>query len=130
MIRWCLSAAQLGIVVTKDSDTARTHWKLFVRRGFRWKFRKHNHKFESSRNRVKRGLAMLAEPNEDEFAADFPRDPKKCHVEYVKCMSDRFSQLRFRHTCSRLRFLASLILTIVMHPCWAVFADVLFSIRA
>ena len=56
---------------------------------------------------------MLAEPDEDEFAADIPRDPKKCHVEYVKCMSDRFSQLRFRHTCSRLRFLASLILNIV-----------------
>ena len=34
MIRWCHSAAQLGDVVTKDSDTARAPWELFVRRGF------------------------------------------------------------------------------------------------
>ena len=29
--------AQQGDVVTKDSDTARAPWELFVRRGFRWK---------------------------------------------------------------------------------------------
>ena len=34
LIRWCHSAAQLGDVVTKDSDAARALWELFVRRGF------------------------------------------------------------------------------------------------
>ena len=34
IIRWCHSAAQLGDVVTKDSDAARAPWELFVRRGF------------------------------------------------------------------------------------------------
>ena len=35
-------------------------------------------KFEYSRNRAKRGLDILEEPDEDqdEFAADVPRDPK------------------------------------------------------
>ena len=33
-------------------------------------------KFESSRNRAKRGLDILAKPDEVEFAADIPRDPK------------------------------------------------------
>ena len=75
MIRWCYSAAQLGDVVKNDSDTTRAPWELFVRRGFRWKLR-HDPKFESSRNRAKRGLDILAEPDEDEFAADVPRDPK------------------------------------------------------
>ena len=37
MIRWCHSAAQLGDVVTKDSDKARAPWELFVCRVFRWK---------------------------------------------------------------------------------------------
>ena len=37
--RWCRSAAQLGDVVTEDSDTSRAPWDLFVRRGFRWKLR-------------------------------------------------------------------------------------------
>ena len=32
--------------------------------------------FEPSRNGAKRGLDMLEEPDEDEFAADDPRDPK------------------------------------------------------
>ena len=36
-IRWCHSVAQLGDVVTKDSDAARAPLELFVRRGFRWK---------------------------------------------------------------------------------------------
>ena len=75
MIRWCRSAVQLGGVVTKDSDTARAPWELFVRRGFRWKLI-HDPKFESSRNRAKRGLDILEEPDEDEFAANVPRDPK------------------------------------------------------
>ena len=35
MINWCHSAAQLGGVVAKDSDTARAPWELFVHRGFR-----------------------------------------------------------------------------------------------
>ena len=48
---------------------------MFVRRGFRWKLT-HDPKFESSRNHAKRGLDILAEPDEDEFAADVPRDPK------------------------------------------------------
>ena len=55
MIRSCHSAAQLGDVVTKDSDTARAPWELFVRLGFRWKLI-HDPNFESSRNRAKRGL--------------------------------------------------------------------------
>ena len=51
MIRWCHSAAQLGDVVTEDSDAARALWELFVRRVFRWKL-VHDFKFESSRNRA------------------------------------------------------------------------------
>ena len=70
MIRWCHSAAQLGGVVAKDSDTARAPWELFVHRGFRWTLI-HNPNFESSRNRATRGLDILAKPDEDEFAADF-----------------------------------------------------------
>ena len=35
MINWCHSAAQLGGVVAKDSDTASAPWELFVHRGFR-----------------------------------------------------------------------------------------------
>ena len=65
MVHWCQSAAQLG-----DAP-----WKLFVRRGFRWKLI-HDPKFESSRNRAKRGLDNLEEPDDDEFATDVPRDPK------------------------------------------------------
>ena len=49
VIRRCHSAAQLGDVVTKDSDVARAPWELFVRRGFRWKL-VHDPKFVSSRN--------------------------------------------------------------------------------
>ena len=75
VIRWCHSAAQLGDVATKDSDAARAPWELFVRRGFRWKLI-HYSKFESSRNRAKRGLDILEEPDENEFADDVPRDPK------------------------------------------------------
>ena len=58
-----------------DSDTARAPWELFVRRCFWWKLI-HDPKFESSRNRAKRGLDIMAEPDEVEFAADVPRDPK------------------------------------------------------
>ena len=75
MIRWCHSAAQLGDVAKKDSHAARAPWELFVRRGFRWKLI-HDPKFESSRNRAKRGLDILEEPDENEFADDVPRDPK------------------------------------------------------
>ena len=75
IIRWCHSPAQLGVVVTKDSDAARAPWELFVHRGFRWKLM-HDPKFESSRNRAKRGLDTLDEPDENEFADDVPRDPK------------------------------------------------------
>ena len=75
MIRWCHSAAQLGGVVTKDSDAARALWELFVRRGFRWKMI-HDPKFESSRNHAKRGLDILEEADENEFADDVQRDPK------------------------------------------------------
>ena len=75
MIRWCHSAAQLGDVVTKDCDAARDPCELFVRRDFRWKLI-HDPKFESSRNRAKRGLDILEEPDENVFADDVPRDPK------------------------------------------------------
>ena len=75
MVRWYHSAAQLGDVVTKDSDAARAPWELFVRRGFRWKLT-HDPKFESSRNRAKRGLDILEEPDDNEFADDVPRYPK------------------------------------------------------
>ena len=57
VIRWCHSAAQLGDVVTK---TQMQHVHLgncsFVR-GFRWKLL-HDPKFESSRNRAKRGIEL------------------------------------------------------------------------
>ena len=75
MISWCHSVAQLGDVITKDSDTARAPWELFVRRGFRWKSI-HDPNIESSRNRAKRGLDILEEPDDNESAADVPRDPK------------------------------------------------------
>ena len=75
MIRWCHSAAQLGDVVTKDCDAARDPCELFVRRDFRWKLI-HDPKFESSRNRAKRGLDILEESDENVFADDVPRDPK------------------------------------------------------
>ena len=39
-------------------------------------FEKKTIKFESSRNRARRGLDILAKPDEDEFASDIPRDPK------------------------------------------------------
>ena len=54
VIRWSHSAAQLGGVVTKDSDAVRAPWELFVRRDFRWKLIR-DPKFESPRNRAKRG---------------------------------------------------------------------------
>ena len=69
MIRWCHSAAQLGDVVTKESDAACAPWELFVRRGYRWKLI-HDSQFESSRNRAKNGLDILEEPDENEFADD------------------------------------------------------------
>ena len=69
MIRWCHSAAQLGDVVTKDSDAARAPWELFVRRGFRWKLI-HDPKFESSRNRARRGIDTLDELDDNQFADD------------------------------------------------------------
>ena len=75
MIRWCHSAAQLGDVVTIDSNTARVPWELFVRRGFHWKLI-HELKFETSRNRSKRGIDTLDEPEDNQFAGDVPRDPK------------------------------------------------------
>ena len=75
MIRWCHSAIQLGDVVTKDSDAARAPWELFVRRGFRWKLI-HDPKFESSRNRAKRGIDTPDEPDDNQFADDVPQDPK------------------------------------------------------
>ena len=74
MTRWCHSAAQLGDVVTKDSDVARAPWELFFRRGFRWKLI-HDPKVESSRNCAKRGIDTLDEPEDNQFT-DVPRDPK------------------------------------------------------
>ena len=73
-MRWCNSAAQLGDVVTKDSDAIRAPWELFVRRCFHWKMI-HDPKCESSRHRAKRGLDILEEPDENDFADDVPRDP-------------------------------------------------------
>ena len=75
VIRWCHSAAQLGDVVTKDSDVARAPWELFVRRGFRWKLI-HDPKFVSSRNRAKRRIDTLDEPEDNQFTDDVPRDAK------------------------------------------------------
>ena len=75
MIRWCQSGAQLGDVVTKDSDVARAPWELFVRRGF-----------DGSRCTIPSSnphatvqnvdLTFLAEPDNDEFAKHVPRDSK------------------------------------------------------
>ena len=64
----------VGDVVTKDSDAARALWELFVRRGFRWKLI-HDPKFESSRNRARRGIDTRDEPDDNQFADDVPRDP-------------------------------------------------------
>ena len=75
IIRWCHSAAQLGDVVTKDSDAACALWELFVRRGFRWKLI-HDPKFECLAKRAKRGIDTLDEPDDNEFADGVPRDPK------------------------------------------------------
>ena len=75
MVRWCRSAAQLADVAAEDSDAARVPWELFVRRGVCWKLI-HDPKFESSRNRAKRGLDILEEPDENEVADEVPRDPK------------------------------------------------------
>ena len=99
VILWCHSAAQLGDVVTKDSDAARAPWDLFVRRGFRWKLI-HDPMFESSRNRAKRGIDTLDEPEDSQFADDVPRDPKSVTL-------TNFSQLFFLPACSGLRFPAS-----------------------
>ena len=71
MTRWCHFAAQFG---DEGSDMGRTLWELFVRRGVRWKVI-HDPKFASSRNRVECALDMLADPGNDEFATDVPRDP-------------------------------------------------------
>ena len=60
---------------TKDSDAARAPRELFVRRGARWKLI-HDPKFESSRNRAKRGIDTLDEPDDIQFADDVPRNPK------------------------------------------------------
>ena len=60
--------------VTKDSDAARAPRELFVRRGFHWRLI-HDPKFESSRNREKRGIDTLDEPDDNEFADDVQRDP-------------------------------------------------------
>ena len=59
MIRWCHSAVQVGDVVTKGSDIARVLWET-VRPS--WFF--------------KHGLGILEDLDEDEFAADVPRDSK------------------------------------------------------
>ena len=88
--------------MTRDSDAARAPWELFVRRGFRWKL-VHDPKFESSRNRAKRGI----DTEDNQFADDVPRDPKS-HVDYVKCVLNQF----FRNfsscpACSGLWFPAS-----------------------
>ena len=65
IIRWCHSAAQLGDVATKDSEAARALWEPFCSS---W--------FESARNRAKRGIDTLDEPDDNEFADDAPREPK------------------------------------------------------
>ena len=74
MIRWCHAAAQLGDVVTKDSDAAHLGNCSFVV-VFRWKLI-HNPKFESSRTRAKRGIDTLDELDNNQFADDVPRDPR------------------------------------------------------
>ena len=76
IIHWCHSAVLLGDGVTKDSDTARVSLGLSFRRGFRWQLIHDLHIFESSRNRANRGLDILEQLGEDEFAADVPRDLK------------------------------------------------------
>ena len=65
----------MGDVITQDSDAARAPRELFVRRGFRWKLI-HDPKFETSRNRAKRGIDTLNDPDDNKFADDVPRDPK------------------------------------------------------
>ena len=106
VIRWCHSAAQLGDVVTKDSDVARAPWEMFVRRGFRWKLI-HDPKFESSRNRAKRGIDTLDEPEDNHFADDVPRDPKSATLITWNACWTNFSQLFFLPACSGHWFPAS-----------------------
>ena len=55
----------------------------------------HDPKFESSRNRAKRGLDMLEESDVDEFAADVPRDPKNVTLISRTGMSRQCSQTLF-----------------------------------
>ena len=74
-VSYLIALKQSLDVETKDSDTSRGLGDLFVRHCFRWKVI-HDTKFESSRNRAKRGLEFLAEPDDDEFAVDIPRDPQ------------------------------------------------------
>ena len=69
MIRWCHSAAQLGDVVTKDTNAARALWELFVRRGFRWKL-------NTISSLILREAVHNVELDENEFADNVPRDPK------------------------------------------------------
>ena len=91
-IRWCHSAAQLGHVVTKDSDATRAPWELFVRRGFCRKLI-HDTQFESSRNRAKREIDTLDEPHDNEFADDVPRDLKSATLISWNACRANFSQL-------------------------------------
>ena len=73
IIRWRRSAAQLGDVVTKESDVASAPWDLLVRRGFRRQLT-HGPKSESSRNRAEGGGDILEYyPEED---VDIPRGTK------------------------------------------------------
>ena len=70
-LRWIHSAAQLGDMMTKDSDVARGPWSLLVQRGHRWKL-VHDPTFESARKRAKRGADVL----EDSSMQDEEQIPK------------------------------------------------------
>ena len=121
MTRWCHSSAQLGDLVTKYSDTARAPWELFVRRGFggnRCTIPNLNPRdtvlnvdLTYWKNLTKTSLRLMFH-----------------EIQRMSCMSGQFSQPRFRHTCSGLRFLAPkaadpelrdgfvLVLCVLVHP--------------
>ena len=75
MIRWCHSAAPLGDIATKSPDFCTCSLGIVRPTQISLEIYKHASKFESARNRAKRGLDNVAEPDNNEFA-NVPREPK------------------------------------------------------
>ena len=71
------------------------------RRGFRWKL-VHDPKFESSRNRARRWIDTLDDPDDNECADDVRRDPKSVTLITWSACRANFSQAHFLQTFSGL----------------------------